>query len=173
MQEKTLKIEKIFNGRLLKVNKLKVKLPNGNKASREIISHPGAVAIIPILSNKKIIFVKQFRKAIEKQLLEIPAGTLEPKEKPFLCAQRELIEETGFKAKKISRILEFYPAPGYTSEKIAIFKATNLIKVGSKNEPDEFIKICIMGKKDIKKLYKKGKIKDSKTLIGLYALGFI
>lgn len=173
MQEKTLKIKNIFSGRILKINELIVKLPDGNTTKREIISHPGAVAIIPILPNNKIIFVKQYRKAIEKSILEIPAGTLEKNENPKECAKRELIEETGYKAKNIKKILEFYPAAGYSSEKIHIFIAKGLSLVGVNTEPDEFIKTVILTRNQIKKLYKEGKIKDSKTLIGLFLLRFV
>jgi ADP-ribose pyrophosphatase len=173
MQEKTLKTRKIFSGRIINLKEVIVKLPDGKTSKRELISHPGAAAIIPILPGNKVIFVKQYRKAIEKILLEIPAGTLEKNEKPINCAKRELIEETGFKAKKIKKILDFYPAPGYTSERIHIFTATGLSHVGSNTEPDEFIKTEILTKKQIKKLYKEGKIVDSKTLIGLSALKLI
>lgn len=173
MQEKTIKTKNIFSGRILKVKILKVKLPDGNITTREIVRHPGAVAIIPILNKNKIIFVRQYRKAVEKELLEIPAGTLEQNESPLNCAKRELTEETGYKAGKIKKIMEFYPAPGYTSEKIHIFAATDLKQVSSNSEPDEFIKTVIIDKVQIKKLYRAGKINDSKTLIGLSALKFI
>lgn len=169
MQEKTIKSKNIFSGRLLNLKVLKVKLPDGNTTTREIVYHPGAVAIVPVLPNNKIILVKQYRKAVEKYLLEIPAGTLEPKETPIQCVQRELIEETGYKARNIKKILEFYPAPGYTSEKIHIFKATRLKKIKAKSEPDEFIKTVIVPKNKLKRL----KIKDSKTLIALSCLKLI
>lgn len=173
MQEKTIKTKKIFSGRILHFKVLKVKLPDGKTTRREIVYHPGAVAIVPILPRNKIILVKQYRKAVEKSLLEIPAGTLEKGENPLRCAQRELIEETGYKAKKTSKLLEFYPAPGYSSEKIHIFKATGLQKTKTDMEPDEFIKIVTLTKSQIRKLYKRGMIKDSKTLIGLAYLKLI
>lgn len=158
---------------MLKVKILKVKLPDGNTAAREIVNHPGAAAIIPVLNKNKIIFVRQYRKAVEKELLEIPAGTLEQNESPLNCAKRELTEETGYKAGKIKKIMEFYPAPGYTSEKIHIFAATDLKQVGSNSEPDEFIKTVVIDNAQIKKLYRAGRINDSKTLIGLSALKLI
>jgi ADP-ribose pyrophosphatase len=172
MQEKTLNSKKIFSGRILNLKHLTVKLPDGNKAKREIIYHPGASAIIPILPGNKVIFVKQYRKAAEKILLEIPAGTLDKNEPPIKCARRELIEETGYKAKHIKKILQFYTAPGYTSEIIHIFLAKGLSQIGKNTEPDEFLKTVILTKKEIQKLYKEGKIVDSKTLIGLSALRY-
>lgn len=173
MQEKTINSKKIFSGRILKINLLKVKLPDGKTSAREIVYHPGAAAIVPVLPDNRVIFVRQYRKPVEKILLEIPAGTLAPKEKPVECAKRELIEETGYKAGKIKKILEFYTAPGYTSEKIHIFLAEKLSHVGSDNEPDEFIKTAILTGKQIKDLYRKGRIKDSKTLIALSALKLV
>lgn len=169
MQEKTIKAKNIFSGRLLHLKLLKVKLPDGNTTTREIVYHPGAVAIVPILSKNRIILVRQYRKAVEKSLLEIPAGTLEPGENPLVCAKRELMEETGYSARNIKKILEFYTAPGYTSERIHIFKATGLKKVKVNYEPDEFIKTVIVSKKKLKKI----SIKDSKTLIALSCLKLI
>lgn len=169
MQEKTIRSRNIFSGRLLKLKVLNVKLPDGGTTTREIVYHPGAVAIVPILSANKIILVKQYRKAVEKSLLEIPAGTLNPGETPLQCANRELIEETGYRARNSKKILEFYPAPGYTSEKIHIFKATGLKKVKTHREPDEFIKLVVVSKNKLKRL----KIKDSKTLIALSCLKLI
>lgn len=173
MQEKTVKFKKIFSGRILEFKVLKVKLPSGKTTNREIVYHPGAAAIVPVLTRDRIILVKQYRKAVEKSLLEIPAGTLEKGENPLRCAQRELVEETGYKAKKIIKLLEFYPAPGYSSEKIYIFKATGLQKTKTNMEPDEFIKTVIATKDQIRKLYKNGGIKDSKTLIGLSLIKLI
>lgn len=173
MQEKTIRGKKIFSGRLINLRTLKVRLPDGNITTREIVYHPGAVAIVPILPGNKIILVKQYRKAVEQELLEIPAGTLEPGETPIRCAKRELIEETGYKAKKIRKILEFYPAPGYTSEKIHIFVATDIKKIKSKCESDEFIKTIILTGNQLKRLFKRGRIKDSKTLIALACLNLI
>jgi len=167
MKEKTITKKNIFKGRVVKLDLLKVKLPNGNFAKREIITHPGAVAIVPVLPKKKIVLIRQYRKPIEKNLLEIPAGTLDEKESPLNCAKRELIEETGYKTKYIKKITTIYPAPGYTSECIHIYKATKLIKVGTNLEPDEFIKTEILSFNKIKKLIKQGKIRDAKTLVAL------
>jgi len=152
---------------------LKVSLPDGNIGQREIIYHPGAVAVVPILPGNKIVLVKQYRKAAEKIMLEIPAGTLERGEKLLNCVHRELLEETGYKAKKIKKILHFYTAPGYTSEIIHIYKAEGLSFFGGKTDADEFIKTEILSKNELKKLYKTGKIVDSKTLIALMAVNLI
>lgn len=167
MEEKTKKSKNIFRGKLLQLNLLKVKLPNKKYTQREIVFHPGAVAIVPILPKNRIILVSQYRKAVEKYLLEIPAGTLTKGETPLACAKRELIEETGFKARFFKKILDFYPSPGYCNERIYVYKATGLTMVKSAPEPDEFIKINILPLSKIKRLISKGKIKDAKTLIAL------
>ena len=170
MKEKTLNKKHIFKGSLLKLDVYNVKLPDGNSSKREIVTHPGAVAILPILPNKKIVLIRQFRKAIEEILYEIPAGVLDRKESNVHCAKRELIEETGFRARSIKKLVTIYPSPGFSSEIIHIFKATGLQKVEKNLEPDEFIETEILSIFKIKKLIKKGKIKDAKTLV---ALGYI
>lgn len=173
MKEKTIATKKIFSGRLLGLKVLKVKLPDGRTTWREIVYHPGAVAIVPILQGNKIILVQQYRKAVGENLLEIPAGTLHPKEKPLKCAQRELIEETGYKANNMEKILDFYSTPGYTTEKIYLFKATGLVKTKSRQEKDEFIKIVIITIDRLKKMFKEGHIKDAKTIVALSCLKLI
>lgn len=167
MKEKTIKSETIFNGKIIQLKLLKVKLPNKKYTHREIVSHPGAVAIVPILPNNQIVFVRQYRKAVEEILLEIPAGTLNKAESPLACAKRELIEETGFTARSFKKILDFYPSPGYCNERIHIYKAIGLTKVGGLQETDEFIKIITLPITKVKKLIRLGKIKDAKTLIAL------
>ena len=170
LKEKTISMKNIYKGKLISLAKLEVSLPDGTKGKREIVSHPGAVAIVALLPNKKIIFVRQYRKAVEKILLEIPAGTLNKGEAPNNCAKRELAEETGFKAKHLKKLVVFYPTPGYGKEKIHIYKATDLVKIKNNtrlSDPDEFLDVKILSISQVKKLIKSGKIKDGKTLIGL------
>lgn len=170
MKEKTINSKDIFSGKLLKLKVLNVKLPNKKYTKREIVLHPGAVAILPILPNNRIILVRQHRKAVGKDLLEIPAGTLIKGESPKNCAKRELIEETGFKPKSLKKLHSFYPSPGYCNECIYIFKATGLVKAQKAPEPDEFIKTIILPYKKLKKMISEGKIKDGKTLLALTQL---
>jgi len=105
MEEKTMKCERVYEGRIINVRVDTVELPDKKYSKREIVEHPGAVGIIPITSDKKIILVKQFRKPVEDILLEIPAGKIEPKEEPYICALRELEEETGFKTDTVEKLL--------------------------------------------------------------------
>ncbi len=169
-KEKTIQKKNIYKGRLLRFDILQVKLPDGKRSKREIVSHPGAVAIIALLPPKKIILVKQYRKAAEKEMLEVPAGTLNINESPLACARRELEEETGYRARRLKKILTFYPSPGYSDEKIHLFQASGLGKTTQTLEADEFIKIEIVSLTKIKKLISSGKIKDGKTLIALSCL---
>lgn len=107
-EEKTVQSTEIFKGKVVTLTVDDVILPNGKPAKREIIHHPGAVAIIPITKDGKIVFVEQYRKALERTIVEIPAGKLEPGEEPAVCARRELEEETGYGAKELTHIQSFY-----------------------------------------------------------------
>ena len=170
MEEKTFKSKTIYQGKIINLRLDKVKLPNGKLTEREIIEHPGAVAILPSISPGRIILIKQYRKPVEEILYEIPAGKLNPGEDEIKCARRELEEETGFQAKKITKLVSFYPTPGISNEKISIFKAENLKKVLSSPESDEFIKIEEIEIDEAIRKIRSGEIKDSKTIIGLLML---
>ncbi len=170
MKEKTVLRKSIYKGKIVNLYLDKVKLPDGKLAEREIVEHPGAVAIIPMISPVEIILVRQFRKPVEEILYEIPAGKLNPKEDELICARRELEEETGYTAKKMTKLLSFYPTPGISNEVISIFKAENLKKTAASPESDEFIESEIIKIDEAFKKIKKGEIKDSKTIIGLFLL---
>ncbi len=134
------------------------------------MKHPGAVIIIPILDNNKIVFVKQFRPVLKNFVFEFPAGTLKKDEKPLIAAKRELVEETGFTAKRIKKVLEVYPVPGYSTELMHIYLAWDLQKGLQNLEKDELLNIEILSLNRAFKFIKKGLIKDSKTIIGIYLL---
>ena len=132
----------MFEGKIVKLDVETVLLPNGNTAEREIIRHPGAVAILPIDSYENIYFIKQFRKAIDDVLIEIPAGKLEQGEDPYQCALRELQEEIGFTSNKLTLINTIYTSPGFADEIIYIYKAEELIISQLEKDDDEFIDVC-------------------------------
>ena len=157
----------IFKGKIIKLYLQKHKLPNGVSVEIELIKHPGAVLIVPFLSKDKIILIRQFRTVIGSYLWELPAGTLKKGEIMAFCAKRELIEETGYEAGTFRRIGFIYPAPGYTTEKIIIYKATGLKKVQAKTEADEIIESRIFSKNEARKLFKAGLINDAKTICAL------
>lgn len=165
--EKTLASKILFKGRLITLRLDEVKTDSGALTQREILVHPGAVAILPVLSPNEIVLIKQFRKALEKDIYEIPAGTLEPGEAPLSCAKRELQEECGYKSEHLSLLFSFYPAPGYSSELIHLFVAKDLIKTEQQLESDEKIEPFSASKEEVKKLLHEGKIQDAKTLIAI------
>lgn len=165
--EKTLEINNIYLGKIINLDIETVLLPNNKKAKREIVRHPGAVAILPINDKGEIYFVKQYRKAIDMELLEIPAGKIENGEEPKNCALRELQEEIGFAADKLTFIGEFYTSPGFANERIFIYKAEGLTQSRLTMDEDEFINIVKYGKYEAVEMMKKGMIKDAKTVLAL------
>ncbi len=167
LREITTKSEEIYSGRVVHLRKDEVTLPNGRKSSREIIEHPGAVVMLAENSQKQLIMVKQFRKAIEDVLLELPAGTLEKNEEIIDCARRELEEETGYQARNWKKIYDFYSAPGFCNEKLTLFFAWDLTKTKTNTDHDEFIEVAEYDKKTIISLLTDNKINDAKTLIGI------
>ena len=155
--------KKIYSGKILNFNVYDVKI-EGRQVKREMVEHRGAAAMIGFDENDKIILVKQHRFP-HGYVLEIPAGTLEKGEDPKKCAIREMQEETGYKAKKMTHLLSYYPSIGYNSEIIHCYVASGLVKV-SDIEPDndEFITVVKMSLKKLIGMIKTGKIQDSKTI---------
>lgn len=166
-EEKTMKSDKLYEGKLLNLRIDTVELPDKKYSKREIIEHPGAVSILPVTDDNCVILVKQYRKAVEKSLLELPAGKIELNEEPGETAKRELKEETGFSANKIEYLLEFYTSPGFTNEKVYIFLATDLNKGETEFDDGEFIETVKIQIDDLMKMIDRGEIVDSKTIIGI------
>jgi len=165
--EKTIRSKRIYKGRLLGLRKDTIELPNKKIAQREIVEHPGAVAVIALTKNKKMVLVKQYRKAVEEALFEVPAGVVHRGETGAEAAKRELEEETGYKAGKIKEVLKGYVSPGYSTELIRFFLATELSKTRPKVEEDELIGVKLIDVDSGWRLIKSGKIKDNKTIIGI------
>lgn len=126
-----------YRGKLLRLRVAKVRLPSGLVTTREVVEHPGAVAIIPLLNDQTIVVTRQYRTAAGRQLLEIPAGTLEKAESPLSCAKRELVEETGYSAGNIRKAFSCYLAPGYSTERMHFFVATRLIRSETRGRRDD------------------------------------
>lgn len=166
-KEITVKSEKIFEGKILNLRIDTVELENQKYAKREIVEHKGASAIIALTEKNEIILVRQYRKAVEDFLYELPAGIINLAEEPEECAARELREETGFEAKKITKIFEFYSSPGFSNEKVHLYMAEDLTYVSTKFDEDEFIEISTFTKEEAKKMLETNSITDSKTLLGL------
>ena len=167
MQETIIHTENVYYGRVVKLDLHEVRLPNGETSKREIIKHPGAVAMVALDDNQRILLVRQFRLAAGKVMLEIPAGTLEPDESPINCAERELQEETGFKPAKLESLGGIYTAPGYTTEFIHLFLATGLVSSSLDMDSDEFIELETFTLAEALNLVESGEINDSKTVAGL------
>ncbi|MDQ0205769.1 NUDIX hydrolase [Alkalicoccobacillus murimartini] len=140
-EEKTIATEKIFEGKVIDLQVDTVKLPNGHESKRELVKHPGAVAVIAVTDEDKLVLVKQFRKPLEKTILEIPAGKIDPGEEPIKTAARELREETGYTAEGLSLVTSFYTSPGFADEIIYLYEATGLIKGDAQPDDDEFVEI--------------------------------
>ncbi len=170
MSEVTIKTESVYSGKLLMLHVDTVRLPNGRETTKEIVEHPGAVAIIPILDNGKLLVVEQYRTAARRRMMEIPAGTLEAGEAPLACAKRELIEETGYAAGRLTRLFSCYLAPGYSTEKIHFFLASQLVPTKARPAEDEFITVQAMHLDKALKAIERGKIQDAKTISALYYL---
>jgi ADP-ribose pyrophosphatase len=162
-----------FKGKLLEVLVRKRRLPNGYLATFETIKHPGAALIVPFLSKNKIIMLRQLRPVINRYIYELPAGTLNKAESALACARREIVEETGYYAKKLTIIGKIYPVPGYSTERIIIYKAQGLKRKERRTEQDEVIKSHIFTKRQIRRLFKNGKIVDAKTIAALAFCGWL
>lgn len=171
--EKTMKSEKVYEGKILNLRIDTVELPNKKYSKREIIEHSGGVAIVPISKDNKIILIKQYRKAVEGFLYEIPAGISELNEEPRETASRELIEEIGYRPKKLTYLSEFYTSPGYTNEKIQLFLGEDLIEENSETATDEIIEVVEFSLEDVFTMIKRNEIIDGKTIIGIYAANSI
>ena len=161
-EEKTMKSERIFEGKILNLRVDTVELPNKKYSKREIIEHSGGVAIVAVTDEDEIVLVKQYRKAIEDFLLELPAGKLEYEEDPLECAKRELKEETGYTASSTELISETFASPGYSTEKIYIFLAQGLVAGESDLDEDEYLEI-----EKLIEMIDNNKIADSKTINGI------
>ncbi|MGM8366451.1 NUDIX hydrolase [Virgibacillus sp. W0181] len=170
--EKTIERQLIYDGKIIQVHVDKVMLPNGKTSYRELVNHPGAVAIIPITSDQNIVFVEQYRKPLERSLLEIPAGKLEQGEEPEITAVRELEEETGYTTDHLQYVTSFYTSPGFANELIHIYMTNNIhpLKESVQGDDDEFVEIVEMSLEEAKKATSDKRIYDAKTI---YALTYL
>lgn len=165
--EKTMKSEYMFEGRLVKLRVDTVELEEKGYGRREIVEHRGGVAILAVDNQDQIIFVKQYRKAVEATVLEIPAGTREPNEEPRVTALRELKEETGYEARSWEFVGEFFPTPGYCTEKIHLFVAKDLIKGEQNLDDGEYLVVEKLPYEEALNAIAMGKIIDAKTVIAI------
>ncbi len=166
--------ETIFRGRVFNLQRDQVIEPSGVKTTREIIVHPGSVVVLPVLPDGRIVMIRQYRHAAGQYLWELVAGHKEPGEDPVEGARRELAEETGYTAERITKLLDIYPSPGLLGEKMDIFLAEGLKKGKARPEEDEKITQRIMTLREIEDWMQSGKICDSKSVAGiLYYATFV
>ena len=167
LNERTVASEQVWQGRFLDVRRDTVALPNGHEATREYIVHPGAVMVVPILDDGRLVMERQFRHPMGRVMLEFPAGKIDPGEPPFACAVRELAEETGYRAKEWARAGLLNNAIAYSTEGIEIWFARGLERGAARLDAEEFLEVVIHTEAEVDARCASGDITDAKTLIGL------
>ncbi len=159
----------VWRGRAVNFDVDTVRLPDGKLATREYISHPGAVGVVPFLDRDTIIMVRQYRHPVGEVTLELPAGKIDPKESILSCIKRELAEETGYTAAKFKPLIEYWPTPAFANEVLHLFVATGLRPGKMNADEDEFIEAVKIPFTKALKMVQNGEIRDSKTVVGLLA----
>ena len=156
----------VWTGRIFNVDRLRVTLPDGRNAIRDVVRHPGAVAVVALTEDGRICLVRQFRTALDRVTVEIPAGKLEPGEDPLECAHRELLEETGMVAERMAFLTTIATSDGFCDELIHIYMATGLEFSKSCPDVDEFINVDLVELTDLVDAVLDGRIEDAKTVVG-------
>lgn len=165
--EKTITSQTIYQGKVIDLHLDEVELPDGQRSTREIVKHSGAAAIVALTAEGKVLFVRQYRKACQDELWELPAGKLDPDETPEIAAIRELAEETGYRAENLRQLLSFYSSPGFSTEKVHLFLAEELRPIQQDLDEDEFLSVHQFSWEEIRKMLKAGQLIDAKTITGL------
>lgn len=166
--EKTLKKEVLYKGKILNLRKDEVVLPDGKRSSREIVEHDGG-ACVYCERDDKVLMVRQYRYAYGENVLEIPAGKINAGENPEQTAKRELEEEGGIVANELELLFTLYPSPGYTDEKIYVYRVANIVDGEQRLDDGEFLSAEWIDKSELKAMTARGEIKDAKTLVALLA----
>ncbi len=168
LTEKQLSTLTVYQGGLLHVKEDLVQLPDGRTARREYILHPGAVVIIPLLADGSVVMERQFRYPLQRDLYELPAGKLDAGESVLACGQRELLEETGYRAASWRYVATIHPCIGYSNERISLYLAQNLTDGEHRRDGDEFLEVFTLPLPEAMEWVRTGKITDVKTVIGLF-----
>ncbi len=170
LHEKQINTTKVYSGKLLHVHRDEVRLPDGNSSVREYIRHPGAVVVIPITDSGELILERQHRYPLGRDFIEVPAGKIDPGEQTLACAQRELLEETGYRAHEWRYITTVYPCIGYADEQLVYYLAKGLEFEGHQRDADEFLEIFTLPLDQALAMVKTGEICEVKTVIALFWL---
>lgn len=143
----------------------RIRLPDGTSAGREYLTHPGAVGVLAFPKPGRVLLVKQYRYPVGEFTLEIPAGKLAKGEDPADCVKRELEEEAGYRARRVKRLVQFWPTPAFSDEVLHLFVATDLVKTKANPDDDEYLEVVDVSVRNLERLIRRGRIRDSKTLI--------
>jgi ADP-ribose pyrophosphatase len=171
---KILSSEMVYQGKVFGVRRDDVVEPDGLRATREVITHPGSVVVLPVLPDGRIVMVRQYRHATRQYLWELVAGRKEPEETPKQGAARELLEETGYRAKRFKIFLDVFPTPGFLEERMYLLLAEGLTAGEAQPEEDEKIEVRAYRLKELKQMIKSGRLRDAKSIAGiLYYLTFL
>ncbi len=163
-RERTLSSNVAYRGRILNLRIDKVTLPDGKVSSREVIEHAPAVAVIPEKADGSVLLVEQYRYAVNRSLLEIPAGIVEDGEDPLEAAHRELMEEVGYDAASLVEVGRFFTSPGFSNEVIVLYHATDLCPARLESDDDEFIRVVEVAGKDLAEVFAEQDIMDAKSM---------
>ncbi len=167
--ESKLESETVFAGKLLEVRRDRVRLPDGGEATREFVVHPGAVLVVPVLDDGRLVVERQSRYPIGRVMVEFPAGKIDPGESPLATARRELVEEAGYAAEKWRKLCTLHPEIGYSTEFIDVYEARELTYVGARLDEGEFLDVVALAEDELLAMYDCGGLTDGKTIAALFA----
>lgn len=159
----------VFSGKLLEVRRDRIRLPDGGEATREFVVHPGAVLIVPVLPDGRLVLERQFRYPVKRVMLEFPAGKIDAGETSLATGRRELAEEAGYTAEQWKSLGTIHPEIGYSTEFIDLFEATGLTHVGSRLDEGEFLDIVAMTEDELLATFDCGGFTDGKSIAALFA----
>ena len=168
LNEATLSSESVFKGRLLDVRRDKVRLPNGAESNREYVVHPGAAMVVPLLADGQVLLVRQYRYPLHRAFIEFPAGKIDPGESPRQTAERELIEETGYRAGNFTELTTIHNAIGYSDERIVLYLAEDLTVGEQELDEHEFVELFTAPLSQLMAWIAAGEVTDVKTIIGAF-----
>ncbi|HHY46670.1 MAG TPA: NUDIX hydrolase [Firmicutes bacterium] len=162
---------RLYEGKIINVRLDTVRLPDGRHATREVVEHSQAVAVVALTDDDGVVLVRQYRHPVGEITLEVPAGKLDKGENPLECAVRELEEETGYRASDIRRVMSFYTTPGFSDELIHIFVARGISRYRPHPDQDEFVKAEVYSLDQAVDMIRSGVIRDAKTIAGILSVG--